>query len=186
MGTINLKKGQNISLAKEAPGLKKVAVALGWDESGCGESFDMDVQVFGVNADGKVEEKNFVFYNNLVTEGIVHTGDNTSGGGDGDDETINVDLAAVSSDVQRIVATVTIHEAAAKSQNMGQISNAFARIYDIETGVEIARLDLTEDYSIFDSMKVCEFYRHNGEWKFKALEQGMEGSLPKMLESFGL
>ena len=115
MGAINLKKGQNISLAKEVPGLTKVAVALGWDEFGCGDSFDMDVQVFCVDANGKVAEKNFVFYNNLTTEGIQHTGDNLTGDGDGDDETINIELVAVSSDVERIIATVSIHEAHQKS-----------------------------------------------------------------------
>ena len=73
---------------------------------------------------------------------------------------------------------------------MGQINNAYVRIYNIETGEEIARLDLTEDYSIYDAMKVCEFYRHNGEWKFKTLEQGIEsgqtGGLGMLLTEYGL
>jgi tellurium resistance protein TerD len=187
MSTINLVKGQNISLAKVAgPSLNKVSVGLGWDESAGSDSFDMDVQVFGVDASGKSSQDQFVFYNNLTAPGIQHTGDNLTGDAAGDDETINITLDEVSPSVERIVATVSIHEAGTKGQNMGQISNAYARIYNTETGEEIAKLDLTEDYSIYKSMKVCELYRHNGEWKFKALEEGLQGELPQLLESFGL
>lgn len=187
MGTINLVKGQNISLAKEAPGLKKVAIALGWDEKDtAGDTFDMDVQVFGIDAQGKSSKEQFVFYNNLTAPGIQHTGDNLTGGGEGDDETIIVTLDEVAASVERIVATVTIYQAKAKNQNMGQIKNAFARIYNAETNQEIAKLDLSEDYSIYSAMKVCELYRHNGEWKFKALEEGLQVELPQLLESYGI
>jgi len=149
---VNLSKGGRVSLSKEAPELTKILVGLGWDTntSDTGAEFDLDASAFLVGASGKVEnEKNFVFYNNLVSAdgSVVHTGDNRTGEGDGDDESIKIDLAKISPNVKEIDIVVTIHEAAARRQNFGMVRNSFMRIVDERSGKEIARYDLEEDFS---------------------------------------
>ncbi|RRD88811.1 TerD family protein [Conchiformibius steedae] len=168
---ISLQKGSNISLSKEAPGLSKMFIGLGWDVRVTeGEAFDLDGSAFLLNAAGKVRsEADFIFYNqNRSDNGAVeHKGDNRTGEGSGDDETIWVDLAQVPSDVDKITVAATIHEADARRQNFGQVSGAYIRCVNADNGVEIARFDLSEDASVETAMIFGEIYRHNGEWKFK-------------------
>ena len=115
-----------------------------------------------------------------------HTGDNLTGAGDGDDETIMVDLTKVPADVQKIAFTVTIYEAASRSQNFGMVSNAFVRVYDQTTGTELVRYDLGEDYSIETAIVVAELYRHGGEWKFNAVGSGYQGGLEALCGAYGV
>ena len=150
---VNLSKGGRVSLSKEAPGLSKILVGLGWDtnSSDTGAEFDLDASAFLLGASGKVEnEKNFVFYNNLTSAdgSVVHTGDNRTGEGEGDDEAIKIDLSKISPNVKEIDIVVTIHEANARRQNFGMVKNSFMRIVDERSGKEIARYDLEEDFSI--------------------------------------
>lgn len=189
--TLNLVKGQRIDLTKTNPGLKKVLIGLGWDTNkyhGTDE-FDLDVSVFPVNEHGKVQnEKDFVFYNNLVSEdgSIEHMGDNRTGDGDGDDEEIKIDFTKVSEHIKRIGITVTIYDSEARRQNFGQVTNAYARIVDEETGVEIAKFDLGEDFSIETAVVIGELYLHNGEWKFEATGSGFSGGLASLCRNYGL
>lgn len=188
---IDLQKGQRIDLTKTNPGLKKVLVGLGWDINkyhGTAE-FDLDVSVFPVNENGKVQnEGDFVFYNNLTSQdgSIQHTGDNRTGEGDGDDESVSIDFPLVSPHIKRIGITVTIHEADQRHQNFGQVSNAYARILNAETEAELARFDLGEDFSIETAVVVGEFYLHNGEWKFEAIGSGFSGGLADLCRNYGL
>jgi len=187
---ISLQKGGNVNLSKEAPGLAKVVIGLGWDPRATdGAAFDLDGSVFLLNADGKVRsDADFIFYNNLKSAdgSVVHTGDNTTGAGAGDDETVNVDLAAVPADVQRIAFCVTIHEADARRQNFGQVNQAFIRCVNANGGVELARYDLSEDGSVETAMIFGELYRAGAEWKFKAIGQGFKGGLGPLARSFGV
>jgi tellurium resistance protein TerD len=187
---ISLQKGGNVNLSKEAPGLAKVVIGLGWDPRATdGAAFDLDGSVFLLNADGKVRsDADFIFYNNLKSAdgSVVHAGDNTTGAGDGDDETVNVDLAAVPADVQRIAFCVTIHEADARRQNFGQVNRAFIRCMNANGGVELARYDLSEDGSVETAMIFGELYRAGAEWKFKAIGQGFKGGLGPLARSFGV
>lgn len=188
---INLTKGQRIDLTKTNPGLTKAIVGLGWDTNGYsgGSDFDLDASAFLTNANGKVQEDvDFIFYNNLVhpSGGVEHTGDNRTGAGDGDDEQIKIDFSKVPSHVQRIAITVTIHEAEARNQNFGQVSNAFVRVVDEATNQEILRFDLGEDFSVETAVVVCELYRHNGDWKFNAVGSGFAGGLAALCRNFGL
>lgn len=187
---ISLQKGGNVNLSKEAPGLAKVIIGLGWDPRATdGAAFDLDGSVFLLNADGKVRsDADFIFYNNLKsTDGsVVHAGDNTTGAGDGDDETVNVDLAAVPADVQRLAFCVTIHEADARRQNFGQVNRAFIRCVNASGGAELARYDLSEDGSVETAMIFGELYRAGAEWKFKAIGQGFKGGLGPLARSFGV
>ncbi len=187
---IKLKKGGNISLTKQAPNLEKIRIGLGWDARGAaGAQFDLDASAFLLGANGKVlSEKDFIFYNQLKTEdgSVQHTGDNRTGAGEGDDETIKVNLKALSDTYQKIAVTVTIDEAAARKQNFGQVSNAYVRILDDSNGNEICRYDLSEDYSVETGMIFGELYRHNGEWKFRAVGQGYQNGLHGLCLQFGI
>ena len=187
---ISLSKGANVNLSKESPGLNKIVVGLGWDSRATdGAAFDLDASAFLVKADGKVRTDNdFCFYNNkLVGEGAVqHMGDNTTGVGDGDDETVKVELSKVSADLDKVVFSVTIYEADVRKQNFGQVNHAYIRVVNDETGQEIARYDLSEDASIETAMIFGEIYRVGSDWKFKAVGQGFAGGLGALATSFGV
>lgn len=187
---ISLNKGGNLSLSKTDPNLTHVLVGLGWDaRSTDGVDFDLDASAFLLNESGKVRaETDFIFYNQTRSpEGSVeHTGDNRTGAGDGDDEAVKIDLAKVPAEVQKIAITVTIHDAESRGQNFGQVQNAFIRVVNDQTNVEIVRFDLNEDYSTETAMIFGELYRHNGEWKFRAVGQGYNGGLSAMCRQYGI
>lgn len=187
---INLRKGGNFSLTKSDPGLKKILVGLGWDaKSTDAAPFDLDASVFMLAENGRVRrDDDFIFYNNLCSScgSIEHTGDNRTGAGEGDDEALRVDLERVPVDVKSLAVCVTIDQAQARRQNFGQVSAAFMRIVDLSKDMEIARFDLSEDYSTDTSMIFGEVYRHNGEWKFKAVGQGLAGGLENLCARFGV
>ena len=187
---ISLTKGQNVSLSKTDPSLKNVLVGLGWDaRSTDGQNFDLDARVFMATENGKVpSDRHFIFYNQLVSPcgGIEHTGDNLTGDGDGDDESVIVRLDKVESNIKSLFITVTIHDAEARRQNFGQVSNAFVRIVNNDTSDEIVRFDLSEDYSTETAMVFGEIYRHNGEWKFRAIGQGYTGGLYSLCQQYGV
>jgi tellurium resistance protein TerD len=187
---ISLQKGGNVNLSKEAPGLSKLIVGLGWDVRNTdGAAFDLDGAVFMLNSSGKVRsDADFVFYNNLKsTDGsVVHSGDNRTGAGEGDDETVTIDLAKVPADIDKIVLAVTIHEAEQRRQNFGQVSKAFIRCVNAAGNGEIARYDLSEDSSTEGAMIFGEVYRAGSEWKFRAVGQGFKGGLGPLAKNYGV
>jgi tellurium resistance protein TerD len=188
---ISLKKGQKVDLTKTNPGLTNVIVGLGWDTNKYdgGAAFDLDAAAFLVGANGKVSADNdFIFYNNPKDSAgaVTHLGDNKTGEGEGDDEQIRIELNKVPASVEKINFTVTIHEAMERSQNFGQVSNAFIRILNENSNEELIRYDLSEDYSIETAVVVAELYRNNGEWKFSAVGSGFEGGLNALCSNFGI
>lgn len=187
---ISLQKGGNVNLSKEAPGLSQLTVGLGWDaRSSDGAAFDIDSSAFLLKVDGKVRnDLDFIFYNNLKSAdgSVQHSGDNRTGAGDGDDETVRLDLSKVPADVDRIAFCVTIHEAESRRQNFGQVQKAFIRCVNAGTNQEIARYDLSEDSSTETSMVFGEVYRNGADWKFKAVGQGYKGGLGALASSFGV
>ena len=187
---ISLNKGGDLSLSKTDPSLNQVLIGLGWDARATdGADFDLDASAFLLAANDKVRgETDFIFYNQTRSpEGSVeHTGDNRTGEGDGDDEAVKINLAKVPADVQKIAITVTIHDAESRGQNFGQVQNAFIRVVNDQTNVEIVRFDLNEDYSTETAMIFGELYRHNGEWKFRAVGQGYNGGLRAMCGQYGI
>ncbi len=188
--SVSLSKGGNVSLSKEEPGLSRILIGLGWDtRTTDGTDFDLDASAFLLGAGDRVRgDADFIFYNNLRSAdgSVEHTGDNRTGEGDGDDEALKVDLATVPSDVQKIGVSVTIHEGEQRRQSFGMVSNAFIRVVNDVTGREIARYDLSEDASTETAMIFGEVYRHNGEWKFRAVGQGYKGGLAPMARNFGV
>ena len=180
---INLEKGQ-----RQAIGAPKFTVGLGWDSnsSSTGESFDLDASIFLVGANGKIPTDNhFVYYNNLKSPdgSVIHTGDNTTGDGDGDDEKIAIDLSKASADVNEISFVVTIHQADTRKQNFGQVRNSFIRILD-ETNTELVKYELDEDFSIETAVEFGRLYKRNNEWKFEAVGVGMKGGLQDYLNKY--
>ncbi|MBP2241265.1 tellurium resistance protein TerD [Cytobacillus eiseniae] len=188
---VSLSKGQKVDLTKSNPGLSKVVVGVGWDVNKYdgGNDFDLDSSVFLLGENGKVtSDSDFVFYNNTNggNNSVVHTGDNRTGAGDGDDEQVKVDLANVPATIQRITFTITIHDGEARNQNFGQVSNAYVRIMSEDSGEELIRYDLGEDFSIETALVVGELYRHNSDWKFSAIGSGYQGGLAALARDFGL
>lgn len=187
---VSLAKGGNVSLSKTAPALSRILIGLGWDaRSTDGNDFDLDASAFLLGENGKVQkDEDFIFYGQLRSTcgSIEHAGDNRTGAGEGDDEVLKVALEKVPAAIRRIVITVTIHEAESRKQNFGQVSNAFMRIVNLDNDVEIVRFDLSEDYGTETAMIFGEVYRHNDEWKFKAVGQGYSGGLAAMCHQFGV
>jgi len=188
---VSLKKGQKVDLTKGNPNLSKILVGLGWDTNKYdgGSDFDLDAAAFLLGANGKVTcDEDFVFYNNLknASGSVEHLGDNLTGAGEGDDEQIKIDLAAVPANIEKIDFTVTIHEAEQRKQNFGQVSNAFIRVVDEANNKELIRYDLGEDFSIETAVVVGEIYRNNGEWKFNAIGSGFQGGLAALGRNFGV
>ncbi|AFK67240.1 MULTISPECIES: TerD family protein [Pseudomonas] len=187
---VSLTKGSNVSLSKEAPGLSEVVVGLGWDPRVTdGTEFDLDASIFITGENGKVlNDNSFIFYNNKTSQdgSVEHLGDNRSGAGEGDDEQVNVKLTGLAADVKKLVFAVTIHEAEGRKQSFGQVGNAYIRVVNKADGKELARYDLSEDASTETAMIFGELYRHNDEFKFKAIGQGFAGGLKPLAEAHGV
>jgi tellurium resistance protein TerD len=187
---VSLSKGGNVSLSKEAPGLANIIVGLGWDvRTTTGADFDLDASAIGAKGDGKVvSDAYFIFFNNLKSPdgAIEHQGDNLTGEGEGDDEAININLAALPPEIEKIAFPVSIYDAEARQQSFGQVRNAFIRIVNGAGGAEIARYDLTEDASTETAMVFGEVYRHGAEWKFRAVGQGYASGLQGIARDYGV
>jgi tellurium resistance protein TerD len=187
---VNLTKGGNVSLTKQAPGLTAVVVGLGWDaRTTDGSPFDLDASAIVCNADGRaLSDQHFVFFNNLASpEGAVqHSGDNLTGEGAGDDEQVRVNLAALPPEAARIVFPVSIYAADTSGQTFGQVRNAFIRVVNQADNVELARYDLSEDASTETAMVFGELYRGTDEWKFRAVGQGYSAGLTGIARDFGI
>ncbi|WP_026878876.1 TerD family protein [Ignatzschineria larvae DSM 13226] len=188
--SVSLAKGGNVSLSKSAPNMKNILVGLGWDvRETDGAEFDLDASVFLLTDSGKVRgDADFIFYNNLRSQdgSIEHTGDNRTGEGEGDDESIKVNLDLIPAAISKLVFVVTIHDAQVRRQSFGQVQGAFIRLVNNDTNVEVARYDLSEDASTETAMLFGELYRHNGEWKFRAVGQGYAGGLASVCQQYGI
>jgi tellurium resistance protein TerD len=181
---INLQKGQRETL--NAP---KFTIGLGWDTntSSTGAAFDLDASVFVMGDNRKLlADEFFVFYNNLTSpdEAVQHTGDNLTGEGDGDDESVNVDLAKIDPRATELCVVVTIHDAELRKQNFGQVRNSYVRIVDASNGNELVKYELEEDFSIETAVEFGRIYKRNGEWKFEAVGVGQRGGLQEYLNKY--
>lgn len=188
---ISLSKGGNVNLSKTAPTMNLVDLGLGWNPRATdGKAFDLDAVAFLVGADGKVtQDSDFIFYNNKTSAcgAVNHNGDNRTGEGEGDDESLSVDLSKVPANIEKVIFAVTIHEGQQNNQNFGQVDKAYIRVLNKDNNSEeLARFDLSEDGSVETAMIFGELYRHNGEWKFKAVGQGFNGGLGPLAANYGV
>ncbi|ANF49858.1 chemical-damaging agent resistance protein C [Chryseobacterium glaciei] len=181
---INLQKGQRENI--NAP---KFTVGLGWDtnNTSTGTGFDLDASLFLLDENKKlVSDNHFIFYNNLESpdKAVIHSGDNLTGDGNGDDEQIKIDLTKIDDAVKEITVVVTIHEAESRKQNFGQVRNSFIRIFNTETNEEILKYELDEDFSIETAVEFGRIYNRNGEWKFEAVGSGQRDGLDKFVSIY--
>lgn len=187
---LSLQKGGNISLSKQDANLQRIVVGLGWDpRSTDGQQFDLDASAFLLTSAGRVRgDQDFIFYNQLRSAdgSVEHTGDNRDGQGDGDDESIKINLARVPADIDKIAVTVTIDQADQRRQSFGQVGGAFIRIVNEDNGQELTRYDLGEDFSTETAVIFGEVYRYSGEWKFRAVGQGYAGGLGPVARNYGV
>jgi len=189
---IVLQKGQRITLEKS---ITHARIGLGWDTNKYdgGYDFDLDASVFLLGSNNKLlKDEDFVFYNNLNGRdgAVIHTGDNLTGSGDGDDEVILIDFTKMPDEIEKIAICVTIYEADVRRQNFGQVSNAYIKISkladaDDMVGTPVLQFDLEEDFSIETAIVVAEIYKKNGDWKFNAVASGYQGGLASIVRSFG-
>jgi tellurium resistance protein TerD len=187
---ISLQKGGNVNLSKEAANLTKVIVSLGWEaRSTDGAVFDLDGSVFLLKSDAKVRsDSDFIFYNNLksIDGSVIHNGNNTTVQGEGDGESMTIDLAGIPAEVEMLSFCVTINEAESRRQNFGMVGKAFIRCMNASGNAEIARYDLSGDNSTETAMIFGELYRASGDWKFRAVGQGFNRGLGPLARSFGV
>ncbi|TDC82970.1 TerD family protein [Actinomadura sp. 7K507] len=187
---VSLSKGGNVSLTKQAPGLTAVTVGLGWDlRTTTGTDFDLDASAMVLDASGKIiTDQHFVFFNNLRTPdgAVAHSGDNTTGAGEGDDEQLQVNFGAMPATAERVAFAVSIYEGDGRGQNFGQVRNAYIRVLNQGDGSEMARYDLSEDASMETAMVFGELYRSGEEWKFRAVGQGYASGLAGIAADFGV
>lgn len=181
---INLAKGQ-----RETLNSANFTVGLGWDtnNSDTGGDFDLDASVFILGENKKLlSDSHFIFYNNLKSpDGAVeHTGDNLTGDGDGDDESITMELSKIDANAAEVCVVVTIHEAEARKQNFGQVRNAYVRIVDNSSGNELMKFELDEDFSVETAVEFGRVYKRNNEWKFEAVGVGMKGGLQEFVNKY--
>jgi stress response protein SCP2 len=191
---INLQKGQKIDLTKGNSGLSKLVVGLGWDaiKKGFlgfgGKDVDCDASAIMLDANGKLLDKKFVIYfGNLKSPdgSVSHSGDNTTGAGDGDDETILVELARVPSEIAKIVFVVNIYDCINRKQDFGLIQNAYIRVIDGSNNQELLKYNLSDNYAGKTSLLTGEIYRHGGDWKFGAIGEGTHDvSLSEILKRY--
>lgn len=181
---INLQKGQRQSVSQQ-----KFSVGLGWDTNSfdTGAAFDLDASVFILGGNNKIlSDSHFVFYNNTNSPGdaVIHSGDNLTGVGDGDDEVINIDLSKIDPTAQEICVVVTIHEGEQRKQNFGQVRNASIRLFDPTSGAEMMKYDLDEDFSVETAVEFGRIYKKSDEWKFEAIGSGYKGGLAYFLSKY--
>ncbi len=187
--SLDVTKGQRIELTKENPGLKKIKIGLGWDvnKSG-GSAFDLDSSAFLLNSEGKLmSSKDVIYFKNLKHESgaVTHSGDNLTGVGEGDDEVITIDLEKVPQNIVKIECAINIYQAESRRQNFGMVQKAFARVLD-DSGKELLKYELSEDYSTNTGVIICDIYNHNGEWKFSAVGNGIRGGITEISKTLGL
>lgn len=186
---MDLVKGGKFSLEKEAPGIDEIVIGLGWKpRQTAGQAFDLDASAFVLDENGKIlSDNHFVFFNNPATpEGAVkHSGDNLTGEGDGDDEQLVVKLSQMPAEAKRIAIVVNIYQGKERGQNFGQVAEAYARVVDSRDNKELVMYELDEDYSTETGMVVAEVYNRNGEWRFSAVGNGVEGGLAEISATYG-
>lgn len=184
---INLEKKKPFNLTKAAPSLNQVRVGLSWDEVQInGQSADCDASVFLLGENGKMpDESSFVFYNNLTSgDGAVkHNGDNRTGAGEGDDETVDIILSKISPQCVQIMIVITINNPEA-GFNFDTVKNPAVKVYNSADNSIICQYELSESFAGCDSLIIGQFYRNGTDWEFQALGQAYSGGLAASIELY--
>jgi len=176
---VNLSKGEKVSLTKGKIGLDALRVGLGWDEQKKSmfslksrHQIDCDASIFLLDENGVLRDgKNIVYYGALSHKSgsVMHKGDNLTGEGAGDDETVFIHLSKVPAGISKILFIVNIYACDVRKQHFGMIKNAYIRIIDNATNEELVRYNLSDNYEGYTTLIVGEVYKNGSEWDFKAL-----------------
>jgi len=184
---MQLSKGERFNISKEAPDLKKMAIALGWQVTEAGQSYEIDVSAFMLGSDGKVpNDKYFIFYNNLQScDGSVLQSIPENNNPGKENKTIyGVILEKVNPEIVEITFVVTIHEAQKINANFSKIRNSFIKICNLDTGSELVRYELKENFSRETAVEFGRLYRKNGEWRFQAVGEGYQAGLKSFVDKY--
>ncbi|WP_293257620.1 MULTISPECIES: TerD family protein [unclassified Microcoleus] len=183
---MQLSKGERFNLSQEAPDLKKMAIALGWQVTEAGQSYDIDVSAFMLGSDGKLpNDQYFIFYNNLQSsDGSVLQSIPANSPGKENKTIYGVILEKVNPEIVEITFVVTIHEAEKINANFSNIRNSFIKIVNLDTGVELVRYELTENFTQETALEFGRLYRKNGEWRFQAVGAGYQAGLKSFVDKY--
>ncbi|MDP3508596.1 MAG: TerD family protein [Candidatus Melainabacteria bacterium] len=194
--TISLTKkvapGQKISLTKDNPGLKNIIIGMGWNPRRTdGKKFDLDAACFLITADGKIRAPHDMVsyvegFQTHPSNSVIYAGDNKDGQGEGDDETIKVDLSSVPADIAKIVFTASVYAGRTRLQNFGMVDGAYARLIDATSNNELYKFDLSEEASTNTAVILVRLYRAGTEWKFEGVGQGFDGGFKALCAEHGL
>jgi tellurium resistance protein TerD len=192
--SLNLVKGQNLNLTKDHSDLKVLNVGMGWSPSGNSANWDLDAFAVCLDANNKCVNwpENVLFFNSPKVDGklaihggsISHSGDNLTGEGEGDDETLVLKLGSIPASVEKVLLCANIYDAKTRQQNFGQVKDSYIRAYNGDTNEEYARYDLREDFSTATAVIFAEVYRNGGEWKFRALGEGKQGDINEIAAAY--
>jgi tellurium resistance protein TerD len=182
---INLKKGNSADV-----GISNAIVGLGWvaQESSSGFEFDLDASAFMVGENHKIpDDLFFVFYNNQTSlDGSVQSSgdDRSGGGGDDDNESLTVQLDKVDPKIREIIFVVSIYECMARKQDFGQVDQAYIRIVDQDTGKEILRYQLEDDFGGMTLIEFGKLVRNGKSWKFEAMGNAYRKELDYLVDKY--
>jgi tellurium resistance protein TerZ len=185
--SISLSKNEKLSLSKVAPGLQHVFMGLGWDSAKPSGFFgklfnsepeDIDLDASCLMFDSNKEIVDTIWFRQLHSKdgSVIHTGDNRTGDGDGDDEVIKVDLSRIPSNVTTLVFVITSFT----GQTFDKIDSAFCRIVDSKDGLELAKYSLSEK-SNHTAQIMAKVYREKGEWIIQAIGSPTDGTVQTQL-----
>jgi tellurium resistance protein TerD len=183
---MQLSKGERFNISQEAPDLKKMAIALGWQVTEAGQSYDIDVSAFMLGADGKLpNDKYFIFYNNLQSsDGSVLQSIPANSPGKENKTIYGIILEKVNPEIVEITFVVTIHEADKINASFSNITNSFIKIVNLDTGIELVRYELTENFTRETALEFGRLYRKNGEWRFQAVGAGYQAGLKSFVDKY--
>jgi tellurite resistance protein TerA/tellurium resistance protein TerD len=184
---MQLSKGERFNISKEAPDLKKMAIALGWQVTEAGQSYDIDVSAFMLGSDGKIpNDKYFIFYNNLQSfdSSVLQSIPEKNNGSQENKTIYGIILQRVNPEIEEITFVVTIHEAEKFNANFSNIKNAFIKISNLDTKSELVRYELKENFSRETAVEFGRLYRKNGEWRFQAVGAGYQAGLQSFVDKY--
>lgn len=185
-----VKVGDDVNITKLDPGLRMLHVGVGWDVASFdSHPLDLDVSVFLLGKDDKTRmDEDFVFYNNPKdqTGAVSHAGDSRTGAGDGDDESVIIDLQGISFEVHKLVVVISIYRGDEKQQRVGQVQNGYIRLANVEDGRELCRYEFRdmEDHNE-TAMIIGSINREGPKWHFTPLAEFVEGGLGPIAERYG-
>ncbi len=185
-----VKRGQEVNLTHKDPTLKAITIGVGWDLRAFDQDpLDLDASIFLLDKNDKTRiDEDFVFYNNLKNEDATahHKGDSRTGAGDGDDEQVIIDLAALSYEIVKIPIVLSIYDEEYNNHNFSMVKNVFCRIVNQNTGHEIFRYELDEELSENEGLMIGYLERIGAEWIFHAVGETVKGGLGKIASEYGI